>query len=125
MLPSNRGVCFNWNALVAAAETTFRLLLRMKTALYTDLRYFLPLIEGLVGRLVPSKAGNRPAARSLLNMHVAHHHHHITSSSNNPVGGTLQKTFTARRATVKAGTQERGTEVRCEVRRHIRKYGPK
>ena len=69
MLRSNRGVCFNWNALVAAAETMFKLLLWMKTALYTDFRYSLPLIE--VRMLVPSKAGNRPAARSLLNMHVA------------------------------------------------------
>ena len=68
MLPSNRGVCFNWNALVAAAETTFKLLLWMKTVLCTDLRYFLPLIDGSVHRLVPFKAGNRPAARSLLNI---------------------------------------------------------
>ena len=60
-----------WNALVAAAETTFKLLLWMTTALYTDLQYFLPLIEGSVRMLVASKAGNRPAARSLLNMHVA------------------------------------------------------
>ena len=71
MLPSNCGVCFNWNAIVAAAETTFKLLLQMKTALYADLRYFFPLIEEWVRILVPSKAGNRPAARSLLNMHVA------------------------------------------------------
>ena len=72
MLRSNRGVCFtDWNALVAAAETTFKLLLWMKKALYTDLRYFLPLIEGSVHMLVPSKAGNRPAARNSLNMHVA------------------------------------------------------
>ena len=53
MLPSDRGACFNWNTLVAAAETTFKLLLWMKTALYTDLRYFLPLIEGSVCMLVP------------------------------------------------------------------------
>ena len=30
MLRSNRGVCFNWNALIAAAETTNKLSLRMK-----------------------------------------------------------------------------------------------
>ena len=66
MLRSNRGVCFSWNALVAAAETTFKLLLWMKTALYTDLRYFLPLVEGSVRMLVPSKAGNRPASQKLI-----------------------------------------------------------
>ena len=62
MLRSNRGVCFNWNALVAAAETTNKLSLRMKTELFTDLRYFLPLVEGSVRVLVASKARNRPAA---------------------------------------------------------------
>ena len=61
-----------WNALVAAAETTFKLLLWMKTALYTDLRYFLPLIDGSVRRLVSSKAENRPAARSLLTSKMIH-----------------------------------------------------
>ena len=29
-------VCSNWNALVAAAETKNKLLLRMKTALFTN-----------------------------------------------------------------------------------------
>ena len=67
---SNRGVCFNWNALVATAETTNKLSLGMKMALFTDLRYFLTLVEGSVRMLVPSKARNRPAARSLLNMHA-------------------------------------------------------
>ena len=66
MLRSNRGVCFNWNALIATAETMNTLSLWMKTALFTNLRYFLPLVEGLVHVLVPSKA-----ARSLLNMHAA------------------------------------------------------
>ena len=28
MLHSNRGMCFNWNALVATAETTFKLLFK-------------------------------------------------------------------------------------------------
>ena len=64
MLRSNCGVCFNRNALIAAAETAFKLLLWMKTALYADLQYFLPLIEGSVRMLVLSKAENRPAARS-------------------------------------------------------------
>ena len=68
---SNHSVCFNWNAIIAATETTFKLLLWMKTALYTDLRYFLPLVEGSVRMLVLFKARNRPAARSSLNMHVA------------------------------------------------------
>ena len=71
MLRSNHGMCFNWNALVAAAETTNKFSLWMKAALFTDLRYFLPLVEGLVRMLVPSKARNRPVARSLLNMHAA------------------------------------------------------
>ena len=71
MLLSNGGVCFNWNVLAAAAETTNKLSLWMKTALFTDLRYFLPLVEGSVRMLVPSKARNRPAASSLLNMHTA------------------------------------------------------
>ena len=35
MLRSNHGVCFNWNALVAAAETANKLSLQMKTALFT------------------------------------------------------------------------------------------
>ena len=68
MLRSNRSMCFNWNALVAAAETTFKLLW-MKMTLYTDLLYFLPVIEGSVRMLVPTKAENRPAARSSINMH--------------------------------------------------------
>ena len=40
MLHSNHGMCFNWNALVAAAETTNKLSLRMKTALFTNLQYY-------------------------------------------------------------------------------------
>ena len=63
MLRSNRGVCFNSNALVAAAETTNKLSLRMKMALFTNLRYFLPLVEGSVCVLVPSKARNRPGLK--------------------------------------------------------------
>ena len=46
MLRSNHGVCFDWNALIATAETTNKLSFRIKTALFTDLRYFLPLVEG-------------------------------------------------------------------------------
>ena len=38
----------NWNTLVAATETMNKLSLRMKTALFTDLRYFLPLVEGSI-----------------------------------------------------------------------------
>ena len=38
LLRSNRGMWFNWNALVATAETTNKLSLRMKTASFTDLR---------------------------------------------------------------------------------------
>ena len=53
-------MCFNWNALVAAAETKNKLSLRMKTALFTNLRYFFPLVKGSVCVLVPSKARNRP-----------------------------------------------------------------
>ena len=66
MLRSNRGVCFNGNALVAAAETTNKFSLRMKTALFTNLRYFLPLVEGLVHVLVLSKleTGQQPEARA-------------------------------------------------------------
>ena len=67
MRRSNRGVCFNWNALVAAAETTNNISLGMKTALFTVL---FPLVEGSVRMLVPFKARNRPAAKSLLNMHA-------------------------------------------------------
>ena len=52
MLRSSRGVCFNWNALVAAAETMKKFLLQMKMALFTNLRYFLPLVEVLVCMLV-------------------------------------------------------------------------
>ena len=44
-----------------AAETMNKLSLRMKTAIYTNLRCFLPLIKGSVSVLVPSKARNRPA----------------------------------------------------------------
>ena len=64
MLLSNRGMCFNWNALVAAAETTNKLSIRMKTALFTDLQYFLSLVEGSVRMLVPSKleTGLHPVA---------------------------------------------------------------
>ena len=54
MLRSNHGVHFNWNALVAAAETMNKLSLQMKTALFTDLWYFLPLVEGSVCMLVLS-----------------------------------------------------------------------
>ena len=46
-LRSNRDVCSNWNALVAAAETKNRLLLRIKTALFTDLRYFFSTGKGI------------------------------------------------------------------------------
>ena len=45
MMCSNRDVCSNWNALVAAAETKNNLSLRMKTALFTNLRYFFPLVK--------------------------------------------------------------------------------
>ena len=55
MLRSNLVVSFNWNALVAAAETTNKLSLRVKTAFFTNLRYILPLVEGSVRVLVPSK----------------------------------------------------------------------
>ena len=63
-------MCFNWNALVAAAETTNKLSIQMKTALFTNLQYFLPLVEGSVCVLVPSKARNRPPRSNLLNMHM-------------------------------------------------------
>ena len=53
-------MCFNWNAHEATAETTND----KKMALFTDLRYFLPLVEGSVRILVLSKARNKPAARS-------------------------------------------------------------
>ena len=36
MQRSNRGVCSNWNAQIAAAETKNKLSLRMKTTLFTD-----------------------------------------------------------------------------------------
>ena len=64
MLRSNRSVCFNCNALVATAETTNKLSLQMKTASFTDLRYFLPLVEGSIRVLVPSKleTGLQPEA---------------------------------------------------------------
>ena len=62
MLLSNRGMCFNWNEIVPAAETMNKLSLRMKTALFTNLLYFLPLVDGLIHMLVASKARNRPAA---------------------------------------------------------------
>ena len=39
---NNSGVCSNWNALVAAAETKNKV---MKTAVFTNLRYFFPLIK--------------------------------------------------------------------------------
>ena len=45
MLRSNRNVCSNWNALVAAAETKNKLLLWMKTTLFTNLQYFFPLVK--------------------------------------------------------------------------------
>ena len=51
-----------WNALIAAAETTNKLSLWMKMALFANLQYFLPLVEGLIRVLVPSKARNKPAA---------------------------------------------------------------
>ena len=35
MLRSNRGMCSNQNAMIAAAETTNKLSLRMKMALFT------------------------------------------------------------------------------------------
>ena len=35
LLRSNRGMCSNWNALVAAAETKNKLLLWMKSALFS------------------------------------------------------------------------------------------
>ena len=43
------------------AETT-KLSLRMMKALFTDLWYFLPLVEGSVCVLFPSKAGQQPEA---------------------------------------------------------------
>ena len=57
---SNRGVCSNWNAFVAAAETKNKLSLRMKTALFSNLWYFFPLVKGLVHMLAPSEAKNWP-----------------------------------------------------------------
>ena len=66
MLCSNRGMCSNWNAQVATAETIKEYSFRMKTALFTDLRYFFPLVKGLVRILVPSKARKGPQ-----NMHAA------------------------------------------------------
>ena len=38
---SNRGVCSNWNGVVAIGETKNKLSLRMKTALFTNLGYLL------------------------------------------------------------------------------------
>ena len=64
------GVCSNWNALIAAAETKNKLLLRMKMALFTNLRYFFPLVKWLVHVLALSKARNRLTAWSSLNMHA-------------------------------------------------------
>ena len=61
MMHSNFSVCSNWNALVAAAKTMNKLSLWMKMALFSDLRYFLPLVEESVRVLVLSKARNRPA----------------------------------------------------------------
>ena len=46
-LRSNRDVSPNWNALLAAAETKNKLSLRMKTALFTDLRYFFSTCKGI------------------------------------------------------------------------------
>ena len=51
MLRSNRGMCFNWNVLIATPETTNKLSLQMKTALFTDLWYFLSPVEGSVHML--------------------------------------------------------------------------
>ena len=36
MQRSNRGMCSNWNAQIAASETKNKLSLRMKTALFTN-----------------------------------------------------------------------------------------
>ena len=42
----------------------------MKTALFTNLQYFFPLVKWSVRVLAPSKARNRLTARNSLNMHV-------------------------------------------------------
>ena len=60
MLCSNSGMCSNWNAQVATAETKNILSFWMKTALFTDLQYFFPLVKGSVHVLVPSKARTGP-----------------------------------------------------------------
>ena len=62
MLRSNHDLCSNWNAQLAAAETKNKFSLWMKTALFTNLRYFFPLVKGSVHMLVPSKDRNRPTA---------------------------------------------------------------
>jgi len=64
---SNHGMCSNWNAQVATAETKNILSFRMKRALFTDLQYFFPLVKGSVRVLAaPSKARTGPQ-----NMHPA------------------------------------------------------
>ena len=70
MLRSNRSMCFNWNVLIATAETTNKLPLQIKTALFTNLWYFLLLVEGSVCMLVLSKA--RKQASSLKLIKYAH-----------------------------------------------------
>ena len=70
-LRSNCDVCSNWNALSATAEAKNKLLLQIKTALFTNLQYFFPLIKESIRMLAPSKARNRPKAWSSLNMHAA------------------------------------------------------
>ena len=78
MLCSNRGMCSKWNAQVVAAETKNRLSFRMKTALFTDLRYFFPLVKGSVRALAPSKARTGPQ-----NMHavpIMHSHYFLDAS---------------------------------------------
>ena len=66
MLRSNHGMCFNWNALIATAETTNKHSLQIKTALFTNLWYFLPLIEGSVCMLVLSKARKQASSLKLI-----------------------------------------------------------
>ena len=62
MSVSAQAMFLYWNALVAAAETTNKLSLRLKTALFTNLWYILPLIDESICVLVPSKARNMPVA---------------------------------------------------------------
>ena len=67
MLRTKRSMCSNCNAQAAAAETKKELLLQMKTALFTNLQYFFPLVKGSVRVLAPSKAtklqtGRQPEA---------------------------------------------------------------